>query len=86
MTDKLEETLARLVDAMEKRAAREERLVLALEQLVQAEQRKLSAQTNARLRAQISTGPTTPEDIAQVRRVMARYRAKDLAKQAKKGG
>jgi CBS-domain-containing membrane protein len=68
--------LARLVEAMERRDQREERLVRALELIVQVEQRKLSAAENARLKALSKSGPTTPEDIAQVRRVMARHRAK----------
>ena len=68
--------LARLVAAMERRDQREERLVCALEHIVQVEQRRLSAAENARLKAMVKAGPTTPEAVAQVRARLAKHRGK----------
>lgn len=70
------DVLARLVDALERRDEREERLVRALEHLVQAEHRKLAANTNAQMKALAKAGPSTPEDDAHVRARMAKHRAK----------
>jgi hypothetical protein len=69
-----EDVLARLVVALERRDDREERLVRALEYLVQNEQRKLAANDNARARALAKTGPTTPAAVAQVRARLAKHR------------
>ena len=70
------EELRELIDAMNKRGEREERLIRALEVIAQNQQRTLNHAENKRAKAQGRSGPTTQQDIDQVRARLAKRSSK----------
>lgn len=69
------DVLRELVDALKSKGEREERLIRALENIAQNEQRKLNHQENQRAKALAkSGGPVTQKDIDQVQARLAKRR------------